>query len=574
MIREIIDISVSDGAGDPLPFKVSSYGLERTQIVATLPEDAGNKITLSYTVTRATGETGDGYQTPLEIFPPTWSLPYHQLTLSITLPKGFDANQMVIENHYSLLYPLNSKREHTDNMLTLSYTAPVAKDASPWIKLNIIFPGDGIVPKESMFSVLLRQTQIALILFVLVVVLAVILRHLHPSMSVRTTHLIHIAIGVTLVLTLGQSAFFWINATAEPPLEQWYENGLGELGAFGGFIGLVCGYMWQQSQALKEKRRDAWYGQLGVPLILTLLIGYSSVHPACYFFGLIGYAMLFYWFRSDLALFLGAGVHRLVEKVITEGETTVAALAKEFGLTEPDVVRVLKQTPELPIIADYQQGVVYSPAVAALKVEFVICKSCGGGMETGGMALLQCGYCKRSYTSTETQPPLESPTPVIVESVSHAIKGISIGLGLFAVCSAALSLLGAVVLAMATGESGWLSECLAGVYVPIFAALAAYWLSAEAKAIKTKQSNGIFIALVVLGVFCVIPPPDTNLTTSLTDWLLLTCFLVIPIMAFVGLQGPRAKIHYGAKPTALQDALKSHGEVLLSICASLLKCNY
>jgi hypothetical protein len=73
-------------------------------------------------------------------------------------------------------------------------------------------------------------------------------------------------------------------------------------------------------------------------------------------------------------------------------------------------------------------------------------------------------------------------------------------------CSATLSLLASVVLAVATSESGWLSQCLSGVYVALFALPAAFWLNLRAETTLKEKSNGVFFAPIGLGIFYVAPP--------------------------------------------------------------------
>lgn len=49
-------------------------------------------------------------------------------------------------------------------------------------------------------------------------------------------------------------------------------------------------------------------------------------------------------------------------------------------------------------------------------------------------------------------------------------------------------------------------KCLSGVYVALFALPAACWLNLRAETTLKEKSNGVFFALIGLGIFYVAPP--------------------------------------------------------------------
>jgi hypothetical protein len=274
------------------------------------------------------------------------------------------------------------------------------------------------------------------------------------------------------------------------------------------------------------------------------------VHTGFFMLILSGFAMLTYWYRTQLMVALGAGLHRVVEYVVTEGQVSMDALGAHFRVTPTVMARVLRSAPELPIVPDYDAGQVYSMASDRLREEYRICRYCGGGVTSLSMERADCIYCGRQYADGTEIEPLPPSAPVIVQSFSAAAKGIAIGLCLHGVGFVLTSL-------VASFFFGGIGRAFDGflVFALIAIALGALWYDRSEKFIDSPKALILpCVLLVFLGVIGIAP-------AALVFW-------------WWYRRSSRVRIHYGEDSKGLAAELTRRGELGLMEAANLLGCKY
>lgn len=497
----------------------STYdALDRTSVVVERP---ARDITLRYRVHRIVPASGHFEMTTLD----TGKLQLDRLTVRFVPPDG--VTEKDVSWGISVLGDDGGDGlfEEIDRA-PLEHTLDVgASDVS--IAYDIRVPADAVERPRlvAQLKEMVQQAGMLPYLVAALIALALLLRLLPIGFAITFTRLWHVVVLVPIVLLTAPDVIFFLR---RGPLDE----ALVGLGIGLACLALIGGYGWLQDRGLRRARREAFFIELALPVVLTFAFPVWNNPAATPFLPLLGLPVAIYWLRDDIALAFGAASHRIVEHVVTEGRITLDALAAHFGLSRRRLERVLRQQPDLPLVTDYAKGMVYSEQAAAELAELSVCANCGGATEVAGMNLVACPYCHSEYANAASRA-TERPVPVIVEAFARIAEVLA---AVFAFWGVAFGL------AFAGLEGGFGAVVLVPLVLCGALALGAYsW------ATSLRAGTGYFVLVALL---------------------LLTGPFVVPLFAFRPLGRRRVKLHFGrADVTSLKAELDQRGEMTIAVLA-------
>ncbi|MBW2455145.1 MAG: hypothetical protein JRI68_11575, partial [Deltaproteobacteria bacterium] len=414
----ITDLKVS-GKG----VKRSSHdGIDRSRVVV---KKASGDFTLRYRLHRVVPSDGR-FDLPLLDL---GDLRVERLTSQLVLPPGVEGKDVTWE--ISVLGDTEDGEgffEYAENA-PLEHTMEVgATRVSP--SYDLVVPSDAV--KRPSLGAQLKETvsQAGFLPYLAAafLLLSLVLRFLPIGFVIGFTRLWHLVAVVPVVLVPAPDVIYFLR---NGPLEEALIN----LGVSLSYVGLVAGYIWLQDRGLRQARREAFHIELALPIVLSMAFPVWNDPAAAIFLPALGLPVAIYWLRDDMTMAFGAASHRIVEHVVTEGRTTLDALAKQFRIGRTRLERVLKQQPDLPLVVDYGQGTVYSQQAAAQLAEIAVCANCGGATEISGMDVVACPYCGTEYAKAADHA-TERPVPIIVEAFARIAEVFAVVLGFWGIAFA------------------------------------------------------------------------------------------------------------------------------------------
>lgn len=508
--------------------KVSGKGVERSSHDAidrsqVVVEKAAGNFTLRYRLHRVVPADGRFDLSLLDV----GDLRVERVTSKLVLPTGVDSQEVTWE--VSILGDTEDGQLFHESVekAPLEQSIEVgATKVSP--SYDLVVPPDAV--KRPSLGEQLKETvsQAGLLPYLAAgfLLLSLVLRFLPIGFVIGFTRLWHLIVVVPVVLMPAPDVIYWLR---HGPLD----SALATLGLTLGYLGLLAGYIWLQDRGLRQARPEAFHIELALPVVISFAFPVWVNPAAVIFLPALGLPVAIYWLRDDLAMAFGAASHRIVEHVVTEGRTTLDALAKQFRIGRTRLERVLKQQPDLPLVVDYGQGTVYSQQAAAQLAELAVCANCGGATEISGMDMVACPYCGNEYAKAAAHA-TERPVPVIVEAFARIAVVLAVVLAFWG---------GAFALAFAGFEGGFGAVVLLPLVLLGGMAYGAFLLA------KAWRDGKAYPLLVIL--------------------LLLSGPFILPLLAFRPLSRRRVKLHFGSADTAdLKKVLEERGELPLSEVAT------
>lgn len=535
--QRVSNLRVTDGARASVAHRVRRYMDWYNIDLDRSPLPAVGTILLDYTVSHGVfvdGQTAHLVWNPIALF---WNLPVAELEVEILLPTDTDSSRVALTAEYAYEPYSGVGPRVSGNAIHWSASGLLA--ANEDLVLRVAFPADGLRIQRDYLSEVYRQARLPLLFAVLLLLLALPLRTLSPRAVVAFTRGWNALCAAVVVYSMLPSVVYWI-------AEDHYRGGdasntIVSLVGDAGVLGFVLLYVWRQDKALARGERAAYFTQFALPVFLAFPAPLYDIQPAYLLFWLMGLPLPLYWLRRRIAFHFGADTGVIVEHVNGRGQLSVVELANAVGVPRAQLTRILRRSPELPVVTDFEHDTVYSAEIAALRAQFSVCPNCGGGTETKGMSVLRCGYCKRELASGQ-QATIARPVPVIVDALARLIE--SVGYGVIAFAG---------VLAVAFALSAALdrdAEALIVLVIPLVLALGGWWIATNGKRLRDGQRYW----LVVLG-------------------LTLSSPLVVPLLALGRLRRPLVKLHFGRYPLErLASELQQRGELDFGRVAEVLGC--
>ncbi len=151
-----------------------------------------------------------------------------------------------------------------------------------------------------------------------------------------------------------------------------------------GLLILFLGGLWLMAEMLEQ----------GAPLS-TLVFGLSLIIVVltvpCL---VVGGLLLHYGQAQERELFEVEQEKRLLTAVLTRGQVSINDLAREMGLSRPQVQRYLYDLVGKGLFTgyvDWKRGILYAREVADMPSDS--CPNCGGQREIVGKGVARCAYC-------------------------------------------------------------------------------------------------------------------------------------------------------------------------------------
>lgn len=208
---------------------------------------------------------------------------------------------------------------------------------------------------------------------------------------------------------------------------EWWLNFFSVLVVYLGLLGVLAATIFAQDKNLATGRPEAYTLQLTLPVLFFLPTPAAQVEPSFLLLPVAASLLLPCWVARSLGRHLGADSHLVVEIVETEGEIELTELARRYGVSPRRLRAILKHQRELPVVVNFQTGVVYSPATASLLKSLSLCTSCGGAVQVKGQQQLHCPYCDREYAkSMEVKP--QKPVPSVVSAYAGFMESVGLGI--------------------------------------------------------------------------------------------------------------------------------------------------
>jgi len=409
----VLNVLVTDAAGSPLDFRTRAYGEWLNVDLVELPDDG--VIHIRYEAANVLDFRHDEVELQWNSIGFFWNLAVKSASVEVVLPESPKSAVEVRANPDFGPYAA-ANVEVVDRMIRWQSSGPIGPNEK--LDWAVTFPKQGI-ERPGMGNYLRElwiQGSIPLWLGLMLVVALPILRRLPTSRVIGFTRAWNVLTVVAVLFVMLPLVWYWV---CESPYRggdagSVVSEGVGVLGLVA-FLGM---YVWRQDRWIVSRDREAYFLEIALPVILAVFLPMFTVKRAILFFPLLGLPVLVYWMRQRVGLQFGAGIHLLVERVVTEGHVSFASLARTFQIDKEQLARILMRRGELPVVTDFEHETVYAPEVAALKEDFAVCANCGGATEAKAMALVECPYCEREYAGSRAAKP-RRPVPVIVEALAR-----------------------------------------------------------------------------------------------------------------------------------------------------------
>ncbi len=535
--QHVVDVAVTGANGDALRFRRRSYGDWINVDLLEIPPGDQTTVMLTYTVKRGLTLSAGKATWRWTLVGAFWNVPITSLELAVSLPANVDPKQVSQRAELDYAEVKGLKPTTADGVTRWRLTKPIPPNRT--LDWTLSFPRGDIQAATGYGKDLFNAISLVLLGAGLLLVIALVLLVLPTRWAIAATPVAN-AIAVAIALgALGHNAYYWYFEAGYRPGE--FDNVITEQVMFAGFIVILVGMAAAQHRALRAGKRSAYFSQFALPVALALPMPMYPTNPMLAFLPVLGLPMLIYWYRPSIALHFGAGMHRLLEHVNTEGEVGFSGLAAKLGIPETQLARLLADRPGLPVVVDFGSRMVYSPAAAAIRRDFLICSTCGAGTEIKGQELAACGHCGREYAASRKAKP-QNPTPVFVDAIASVVHMF----GMFFIAWAVLLAVGFSLLGL-IGGGGLVIAVVAGVVIAI-------------PGVVLVGTSGDFRK----------GTPSTVVTVAL----LLTSPLVFPLLAYLRLKRRRIQLFFGEyKPVDIAKQLGAKGELSLDELAALLETN-
>tara|TARA_R110002096_G_scaffold292224_2_gene486610 strand:+ start:53748 stop:55979 length:2232 start_codon:yes stop_codon:yes gene_type:complete len=537
--QSVQDVGVFDEAGAALAFRERAYEDRSNIDLLELPESG--TLVLHYRIHRPLTLKASRAEWQWMVTGYSWKAEVSSVRLRLSAPHSLATASLTYASGYSDA-PATSAEFSEDALgITWDFKPGAAADEPIRIALGLPKGEIGAAPSNVYWRDVMKLCRIPLAALVLLFVLGFILIVAYPWRAIVITGFANVVPGLVALISA-----FWVT-------RYWYfeqgHRGVGDdfSGEFiinFGLAGFVVLFAWKQRRVLAKGKRAAYFAQLAFPAVLVVAWPIAFVDRAMLIFPLLALPTYVYWTRRKIALEFGVGAYRISEEVGGRGEISVAELAEHMRLSEPSLLKALRQNPHLPVVVDTAHQMVLSAEAAAMHDELRVCTYCGGATEVAGMAVRKCGYCEREFTSSKKRR-TEKPLPVVIESLAIFFEMLTSG---------AFFLAGTIALAIFVMEAvgGSLIDGLVGAVIAgAICCIPAVLLSAMGSGLRKGQHVGV--AKIVLVLF---------------SWLLL------PLFVLRALSSKRVGIFTGAVDTKeLAKRIDEQGELTLPEFAHYLQSN-
>lgn len=540
-LRErVADVHVEDSAGRALRHRTRRYGDWVNIDLLQLPADG--EISLRYTLIGALHRQGDRAVLEFDPLALHWNLPVTRLAIEVVLPNAPPADAIsvvAVVGYGDERYPGKGPRV-SGRTIHWSGSAPIEPDDRLEWRLELPRSALSAAPLQPSYArELLHSAPLALILAAAALLAVPLLLFVPAAWLVAFVRAWNAVCVVALGWAVWPSVRYWI-------YEGRYRGGdaanaVTSIVADVALIALVAAFVAIQDRSLARGRREAFYAQLALPVMLALVTPMAAVNPAYLLAPLPAIPILLCWVRRQVAFHFGVGSYLIVERIAAAGEVDLGALADELRLPRRRLEAILRSTPDLPVVVDFASGRALSSEVAAMRETLQICANCGGATETKGQALLACGYCDREYASSRKAQP-SRPVPLLVAALARVLESFAIGLALFA----ALLALAFILLSILEGDaSGLVTLVVPGVLAGV-----AYGLYRQGARVREGKRYNLLRILLIL-----------------------SAPLIVPLVALIRLRSKLVQLHFGRYPHAqLEKVLGERGQLTFAELAELMQC--
>jgi len=532
--QQVTNVQVHDGDGKPLCYRQRAYGDWVNIDLLQIPEGSPATLVIDYTIKRGLKLHGDTAIWDWDWLGQFWNVRVDRLDVAVSLPAVVQLDQVTLNAQLDYADYAGSKPVMDDGVYRWHTAGPIPPDKR--LVWQLRFPRGNIVAPSGYAADLVTAAGVVLWVLVLLVVFAVALLFIPARAAIATTP-VYTAIGVaTAVMVLGKNALFWLHEARYRPGE--LDNIATEQVGFVGFVVILVGFAVVQAYFLRRGRKHAYYAQLALPIALFVPAPMYSTNPQLLLCWLLGLPLVIYWCRPAIRLHFGVGLHRLLERVTTEGEVSFDALAAALQISPVQLARILERRPGLPVVVDFDRRRVFSPSVAALQADVMICATCGAATQARGMDMVSCGHCQREYAASRKARP-RNPVPVFVEAMAAVVDMF----GAFFLAWSALLLVTFSVLALFDGD------LIASIVIALIVALPAIPLFHVSRSLRSGKSVTGFTIL------CILAAPT-----------------IVPLFALVRMRRNRIKLFFGSyRPELIGKKVAAAGEVSLDELAAMLQ---
>jgi len=535
--QQVVNLRVHDGDGNALRYRRRAYGDWINVDLLDIPHKAVATVVLEYEIKRGLVLSGDTARLKWALVGMFWNIPVTSLELAVSLPAETDPAKVSHTTELDYEQYKGPKPTIRDGVFRWKMTKLIGRDKT--LEWTLTFPRGNISAPGGYGADLVASAGIVFWGLIVLIVFALVLLFLPARLAIAVTPVFNATTVATGLFALGENARYWL-FEARYRGKGELDNVLVEQVMFIGFVVILVGIAVAQHRALRAGKRSAYFSQLALPVALALPLPMFSTNPMLLFTPLLGLPVLIFWRRREIALHFGAGMHRLLEHVTTEGQVAFSALAGKLELGEKQLARLLNERPGLPIVVDFDSRVVYSPAAAALRRDFLICSTCGAGTEVKGMDMAACAHCGREYAASRKAKPTK-PIPVVVDGIAAVLHMF----GSFFVVWGGLLLGAFLLLSLFDGADGIVIAIVAGVVV----AGPGVALIGQSHDMRDGKRSGL-----------------------VSFALLVTAPLVIPWLAYRALDKKRVQLFFGTyDPKTVGKEIKAKGELSLAALAEMLE---
>lgn len=532
--QRIGDLRVTGSKGELLRSRLRTYREWANIDLLQIPADG--RVRLQYTVYGIQSRRG---LLKIRLIGLQWNLPAAELSGEVVLPQPADGLQAGLERDWNAVP--DAQIEIRGRTLKFRFPGTVARDKTVDLLLkNFRWPEP--VPSAGLRE-LVRQNRVPLAALAAVLLLSVAGLFVPARAAAVLMRGLNWGVLLPAGLLLVSPVRYWFYEFSVRGGD--YSNSVTEIFASGVFLQVLFFFIYYLNKQLKALSAKGWYLQFGMGAVLFVML--PMPHTGTLLLPLCGFLPLIFWMRGDLSLLFGIGVFRVAAFVQTRGEVPLSETAREFGLTPEQLRRVLEGAPDLPLAADYRNGILLSPENAALKENLQVCRWCGGAeILSPGAGMVECGYCGHSWTDRSKPVVREKPVPLAVQTgavlcsaLGYAVLGLGVFLwavffllGLLNKDGFFLSLGLSLLLGALAGAPGWLLLRLSR---------------------RLSAGSGL----------------------RALRWLLLAgAPLVMPLLLRSRLRSRRVLLHFGLLDlAAFEQELKKNGELSLQQTAAWLECS-
>lgn len=532
--QQVSHVRVHDASGTPLRYRRRAYADWINIDLVDIPKANPATLVLDYTIERGMTFRGDTAVWRWDWLGLMWNVSVDRVDVAVSLPPAVQADQVALHAQLDYSDYAGSKLALADGVYRWHTTKPIAPNRR--LVWELRFPRGDIAAPTGYGSDLVNAAGVVLWVLALLVVMALVLLFVPARIAIAATP-VFTAVGVaTALMVLGKNALYWFHEALYRPGE--LDNIATEQVGFVGFVVILVGFAVVQAYHLRRGRKHAYYAQLALPIALFMPAPMYSTNPQLLFCWLLGLPLVIYWLRPAIRLHFGVGLHRLLEHVTTEGEVSFDALAAVLQISAAQLARILERRPGLPVVVDFDRRRAFSPSVAALQADVMICATCGAATETRGMDMVSCGHCQREYAASRKAKP-RNPVPVFVEAMAAVVDMF----GAFFVAWGALLLVTFSVLALFDGD------LVVSIVLALIFALPALPLFKISRSLRTGKS-----------------------TVGFTIVCLLTAPAIVPLFALVRMRRNRIRLFFGSYPPELiGKKVAAAGELSLDELAAVLQ---